>query len=82
MGTWRSLAVWMDKDLLQLPNNIVPLEYGGKALIAIIASVKSANPLIQVVLLAVVIVIYHCHHLQVCSWTFAWRTAFSRATDN
>ena len=27
MGTWRSLAVWKEKDLVKLPTDIVPMEY-------------------------------------------------------
>lgn len=27
MGTWRSLAVWKEKDLIKLPTDIVPMEY-------------------------------------------------------
>ena len=27
MGTWRSLAVWKEKDVVKLPTDIVPMEY-------------------------------------------------------
>ena len=27
MGTWRSLAVWKEKDLIKLPSDILPMEY-------------------------------------------------------
>ena len=27
MGTWRSLAVWKEKDCLRLPPNCLPIEY-------------------------------------------------------
>ena len=28
MGTWRSLAVWREKDLMKIPADLVPMEYG------------------------------------------------------
>jgi NADPH:quinone reductase-like Zn-dependent oxidoreductase len=27
MGTWRSLAVWREKDLLKMPADLLPVEY-------------------------------------------------------
>lgn len=28
MGTWQSLAVWKESDILKFPKDIMPLEYG------------------------------------------------------
>jgi trans-2-enoyl-CoA reductase len=28
MGTWRSLAVWREKDVMKIPTDLLPVEYG------------------------------------------------------
>ena len=32
LGTWRSLAVWKEKDTIKLPVDIMPLEHGAEPL--------------------------------------------------
>jgi trans-2-enoyl-CoA reductase len=28
MGTWRALAAWREKDVLKIPADLLPMEYG------------------------------------------------------